>query len=86
MMMRGWANLSLALRTSQGALDDALGMETYAYLQQNTAEAAVFDAAMSSVLSGQRELDYACIDSTYATRLTNGAQYRRSHRRAMVVD
>lgn len=52
MMLRGWANLSHALRTSEGALDDALGMETYAYLQQNAAEAAVFDAAMSSV-SGQ---------------------------------
>ena len=52
MMLRGWANLSHALRTSQGALDDALGMETYAYLQQNEADAAVFDAAMSSV-SGQ---------------------------------
>jgi hypothetical protein len=55
MMLRGWANLSHALHTSQGALDDALGMETYAYLQQNTAEAAVFDAAMSSV-SGQESI------------------------------
>ena len=49
MMLRGWANLPHALRTGQGALDDALGMEAYAYLQQNPAEAAVFDAAMSSV-------------------------------------
>ena len=49
MMLRGWANLPHALRTGQGALDDALGMETYAYLQQNPLEAAVFDAAMSSV-------------------------------------
>jgi hypothetical protein len=49
MMLRGWANLPHALRTGQGALDDALGMETYAYLQQNPAEAAAFDAAMSSV-------------------------------------
>jgi hypothetical protein len=55
MMLRGWANLSHALRTSQGALDDALGMETYAYLQQNKADAAVFDAAMSSV-SGQESI------------------------------
>jgi hypothetical protein len=52
MMLRGWANLSHALRTNKGALDDALGMEVYAYLQQNAAEATVFDAAMSSV-SGQ---------------------------------
>ena len=49
MMLRGWANLPHALRTGQGALDDALGMEVYAYLQQNPADAAVFDAAMSSV-------------------------------------
>lgn len=55
MMSRGWANLQHALRTSEGALDDALGMETYAYLQQNKAEAAVFDAAMSSV-SGQESV------------------------------
>jgi hypothetical protein len=55
MMLRGWANLQHALRTSQGALDDALGMETYAYLQQNKIEAAVFDAAMSSV-SGQESV------------------------------
>jgi hypothetical protein len=52
MMLRGWANLSHALRTSEGALDDALGMETYAYFQQNAADAAVFNAAMASV-SGQ---------------------------------
>ena len=43
MMLRGWANLPHALRTGQGALDDALGMETYAYLQQNPAEAATRD-------------------------------------------
>jgi hypothetical protein len=49
MMLRGWANLRHAVRTGQSALDEALGMETYAYLQQNPAEAAVFDAAMSSV-------------------------------------
>jgi hypothetical protein len=55
MMLRGWANLPRALRTSRGALDDALGMETYAYLQQNKADAAVFDAAMSSV-SGQESI------------------------------
>src|SRR5215217_6464020 len=30
-MLRGWANLPHALRTGQGALDDALGMEFYAY-------------------------------------------------------
>jgi hypothetical protein len=52
MMMRGWANLLHALRASEGALDDALGMETYAYFQQNAADAAIFNAAMSSV-SGQ---------------------------------
>jgi hypothetical protein len=52
MMLRGWANLSHALTTSEGALDDALGMETYAYFQQNAADAAIFNAAMSSV-SGQ---------------------------------
>ena len=49
MMLRGWANLPHALRTGQGALDDALGVEFYAHLQQHPAEAAVFDAAMSSV-------------------------------------
>lgn len=49
MMLRGWANLAHALRTSEGALDDALGMETYAYFQQNAADAAIFNAAMSSV-------------------------------------
>jgi hypothetical protein len=51
-MLRGWANLRHALRTSEGALDDALGMEVYAYLQQNPDDLTVFDAAMSSV-SGQ---------------------------------
>jgi O-methyltransferase domain len=40
------------VQTDDGALDDALGMEVYAYLQQYRADAAVFDAAMSSV-SGQ---------------------------------
>lgn len=54
-MARGWVNLQHALRTSEGALDAALGMETYAYLQQNKADAAVFDAAMSSV-SGQESV------------------------------
>jgi len=49
MMMRGWANLLHALRTSEGALDDALGMETYAHFQRNAADAAMFNAAMSSV-------------------------------------
>jgi hypothetical protein len=49
MMMRGWANLPHALRSSEGALDDALGMETYAHFQQNAADAALFNAAMSSV-------------------------------------
>jgi hypothetical protein len=52
MILRGWANLPHAVQTDEGALDDALGMEVYAYLQQNPADAAVFDAAMSSV-SGQ---------------------------------
>jgi hypothetical protein len=52
MMLRGWANLRHALQTAEGALDDAIGVEFYAYLQQNPDEAAVFDAAMSSV-SGQ---------------------------------
>jgi hypothetical protein len=52
MILRGWANLRHALQTSEGALDDALGMEFYTYLQQNPGDAAVFDAAMSSV-SGQ---------------------------------
>ena len=49
MMMRGWANLLHALRTTEGALDDALGMETYAHFQQNATDAAMFNAAMSSV-------------------------------------
>jgi hypothetical protein len=49
MMMRGWANLLHALRTSEGALDDALGMETYAHFQQNATDAAMFNAAMSSI-------------------------------------
>jgi hypothetical protein len=49
MMMRGWANLLHALRSSEGALDDALGMETYAHFQQNVTDAAMFNAAMSSV-------------------------------------
>ena len=52
MILRGWANLPHAVQTDEGALDDALGMEVYAYLQQNPADAAVFDAAMFSV-SGQ---------------------------------
>jgi hypothetical protein len=52
MMLRGWANLSHTLRANEGALDDALGMETYAYFQQNAADAAIFNAAMASV-SGQ---------------------------------
>ena len=52
MMQRGWANLSHALRTTEGALDNALGMETYAYFQEHPADAAIFNAAMSSV-SGQ---------------------------------
>jgi hypothetical protein len=41
MMLRGWANLPHALRTSEGALDNALGMETYAYFQQNPTDAAI---------------------------------------------
>jgi hypothetical protein len=61
MMLRGWANLSHALRTSEGALDDALGMETYAYFQQSASDAAIFNAAMSSV-SGQES---AALQSAY---------------------
>jgi hypothetical protein len=49
MMLRGWANLLHALRSNEGALDDALGMETYAYFQEHSADAAIFNAAMSSV-------------------------------------
>jgi hypothetical protein len=52
MMLRGWANLRHALETNEGALDDALGMEVYAHFQQHPDDAAIFDAAMSSV-SGQ---------------------------------
>jgi hypothetical protein len=59
--LRGWANLLHALRTSEGALDDALGMETYAHFQQNATDAAIFDAAMSSV-SGQES---AALQSAY---------------------
>lgn len=55
MMLRGWANLLHALRTSEGALDDALGMEAYAYYQQSATDAAIFNAAMSSV-SGQESV------------------------------
>jgi hypothetical protein len=61
MMLRGWANLLHTLRTSEGALDDALGMETYAYFQQNATDAAIFNAAMSSV-SGQES---AALQSAY---------------------
>jgi hypothetical protein len=61
MMLRGWANLLHALRTSEGALDDALGMETYAHFQQNVTDAAIFNAAMSSV-SGQES---AALQSAY---------------------
>ena len=36
MMMRGWANLLHALRTTEGALDDALGMETCTCISSRT--------------------------------------------------
>src|SRR5215472_12326326 len=49
MMLRGWANLRRALQTSEGALADALGMKVYAHYQQHPGDAALFDAAMSSV-------------------------------------
>lgn len=49
MMFRGRANLRHALETNEGALDDALGMEVYARFQQHPGDAAMFDAAMSSV-------------------------------------
>lgn len=52
MMLRGWSNLRHALETSEGALADALGMGVYDHFQQYPGDAAVFDAAMSSV-SGQ---------------------------------
>jgi hypothetical protein len=72
-MLRGWANLSHALRTDKGALDHALGMDFYAYLQQNPAEAAIFDAAMSSV-SGQEgaALRDACDFSRFSTLVDVG--------------
>ena len=55
MMLRGWANLRHALQTSEGALANALGMEVYAYYQQHPSDAALLDAAMSSV-SGQEAI------------------------------
>ena len=54
-MLRGWANLRHALQTSEGALANALGMEVYAYYQQHPSDAALLDAAMSSV-SGQEAI------------------------------
>ena len=68
LMLRGWANLPHAVQTDEGALDDALGMEVYAYLQQNPADAAVFDAAMFSV-SGQEAAAPGTLRSMLTLRL-----------------
>jgi len=68
LMLRGWANLPHAVQTDEGTLDDALGMEVCAYLQQNPADAAVFDAAMFSV-SGQEAAAPGTLRSMLTLRL-----------------